>query len=373
MYSGFVITSRGAEEIAAIEIPELIKCYKIVKEDTVVKFEFNDLSELCLLSYKAQSINKVVLLLSELIIDSSLDDSMHKIKKVLKNIDFSLWRSKSFRVECLREGEHDFNSVDIEIETGKEIYKITKNKVDFENPEVIFYLYVLENRGYLGIDYSGIELAKRQYKVFNHPESLKGTTGYILVREAGFKDNMTLVDPFMGSGVIVIEAALFALQFPVQYYNKEKLLYCTQDFFKKQDRKIQKIKTKIYGFDSQFRYLKAAQKNSKLAGVDKYLNLSKAEIEWLDTKLDKNSVDLIVSDPPRSSKHRDDKLISKVYNELFYQADYVLKKTGSIVLIVKDYALIEEAAKKHKFNINKKTAMYQGKEVFNIITFVRGI
>jgi 23S rRNA G2445 N2-methylase RlmL len=128
-------------------------------------------------------------------------------------------------------------------------------------------------------------------------------------------------------------------------------------------------KSKVYGFDSQLRYLKAAQKNCKLAGVE--VNLSKADVEWLDTKFEKNSVDLIVSDPPRMSKHKDIKKLNKVYNELFYQADYILKKKGKVVLLVKDDTIIE-AAEKHKFKIDKSSLLNQGKDIFKIISFVRG-
>jgi len=389
MYKGIITTNKGAEEIASLEISELIKCTKIEKEDTIVKFGFTNLIDLCTICYKSQSINRAFLLLSEFKIHKSIEESMREFKKKADKLNFNEWLSKekSFRVECERTGEHDFHSVDIEIEIGKKIFGIIekkynyKQKTDFNNPDVVFFLYIINDKGYFGVDFSGFELSKRQYKIFNHPEALKGITGYFLVREAGYRESLSVLDPFMGSGIIVIEAGLFALKFPVQYYNKEKLFFTNFDFFKKfgqekffkeHDSKIKDIDTKVFGYDGQLRYLKATQKNAKLAGIDKNINLSKCEIEWLDTKFEKNSIDLIVTDPPRTSKNRDNKKTLKIYNEFFYQADYILKKKGQIVLLCKEIAPIKDAAIKHKFNIKKEYTLNQGKEIFNVLVFMRG-
>ncbi len=388
MHKGFVVTNKGAEEVCSLEISELIKCRNIEEKETVVIFQFSELIDLCSLCYTAQSINKGVFLLFEMDIVSSIEENIEKIKEEIKKLELKYWisKEKAIKVECERYGEHDFKSVDIEIETGKLILeKIKKDfgfeqKTDFDNPDIKFFFYIYEKKGYFGIDFSGIELSKRQYKIFNHPESLKGTTGYVLARRAGFKKNLSILDPFMGSGIIVIEAGLYVSKFPVQYYNKEKLAFSNFEFFKKQgsdkffrlhDSKIKKSKMKIYGYDMQMKYLKATQKNAKLAGVDKFLNLSRCEIEWLDTKIEKNSIDLIVTDPPRFSKHRPDKNLEKTYKELFYQADYILKRKGSITVFIRDYELLENAAKKHNFKIQKKYSLNQGKESFNIITYVR--
>ena len=43
-------------------------------------------------------------------------------------------------------------------------------------------------------------------------------------------------------------------------------------------------KANIFAFDSQFRHIDAAKKNSKIAGINKNINFSRTEIEWLDTK-----------------------------------------------------------------------------------------
>jgi 23S rRNA G2445 N2-methylase RlmL len=381
-------TNKGAEEIASIEASELVKAKTLTKEETVVKIEIKELIDLCSLCYKAQAINRALLLFSEFTVDPAIETTLKNLKKSIEKEEFKEWlnKEKSFKVECERQGEHDFHSVDIEVEAGKLICDIVKKKhnytpkTEFDNPDTRFFVYIYKEKGYFGLDFSGIELSKRQYKIFNHPESLKGTTGYVIARIAGYDMKKSLLDPFMGSGVIPIEAGLYSLNFSVQYYNKEKLFFTNYDFFKKygkekffkeHDSKIKDKKTEVYGYDSQFRFLQASQKNAKLAGVDKKLSLSKCEIEWLDTKFDKKSIDLIVTDPPRMSKTVDLKKLAKLYKEFFYEAEYILKKEGTVTLLTKEYSMLKEAAEKHKFNINKVHVLNQGKEIFNIVEFKR--
>ncbi len=378
----YVITSKGAEDICAQEIKEITNSSKIHKEERVVKFAIKNYLDLCKVCYIGQSIYRAVLLLEEFKVEKNLEKSYKNAEKVLKKIDFSPWLKKgmSFLVECEREGEHDFHSVDIAAEISKFILSKEKSmNTDFNNPDLIFYIYINGNKGYFGVDFSGMELAKRQYKIFNHPESLKGVTGYVLAREAGISKEKVVLDPFMGSGVIVIEAGLYVAKYPVRFYDKDKLIFTRYDFFKEHketffdeiDKEIKKEETKIYGYDSHLRFLKATQKNAKLAGINKLLNLSKVDVEWLDTKFDKNIIDVIVSDPPRNSNRKDDKEMLKLYTEFFYQAEFVIKKKGKVVLLTKSNELIEKASKKYKFKINKKYKIYQGQEIFNIVVFKR--
>lgn len=374
----FVVVNKGTEDVAKKEIKELVNSDADISE-TIIRFPIKDYFELCTITYKSQSISKAVLLLSEFDIENSLSETLGNFK-ITKEI--SKWATSSFRVDCERHGEHNFNSVEISSQIAKLILQKYKIKIDYNTPDNIFFLYIYNKRAYFGVDFSGIDLSKRQYKIFHHPKSLKGTTAYYLVRKSGFTGKEVFVDPFMGSGMVVIEAGLYAQDFPVHYYNKDKLAFTYldffkkdgKDFFKKHDGKIKKSETDIYGYDFQLRFLKATQKNSKLAGIEKNINLSKVDIGWIDTKFEKHTIDLIVTDPPRTSKHKDDKKIKKVYDELFYQADFVLKKKGKVVLLTKekDKLLLERYAKKHSFIIKEQYLLNQGHVEFKIIIFQKG-
>ncbi|MBN1503146.1 methyltransferase [Candidatus Woesearchaeota archaeon] len=388
---GAVITHRGTEDISAAEIKELISAKNVKQENTIVTFEFKNYCDLAFLTYKAQSVFRVFALLNKVKIDKSLEGSMRKIKDILPSLSFKNWlrQDTKIKVDCIREGTHDFSSVDIAAEITKELLKHIKNETGYrqdisnKDPDVVFLAYICDCDFYFGIDFSGIDLSKRDYKIFIYRDSLKGTLAYSLLRMAEFKKDKTLIDPFMGTGIIPIEAAIYAGNVPLNYYRKNKLIFThlplqkLEGAFKrgkkgKKDIKIKKEKYSIYGYDNQLRNLKAAQKNAKIAGVHNLIQLSKVDVEWLDTKFNRRSVNLIVTDPPYEAKYRNNREIQKTINELFYQADFVLEEKGRIVLLTRNPSNITDAALKHNFKLINKRSVFTGKLELNILHFVRG-
>jgi 23S rRNA G2445 N2-methylase RlmL len=347
------ITHKGIEDISALEIKELIKKQGKI-EETVVKFDTTkeNLAELC---YKSQSTIKILELIAEFEI-KSLDD----ITK-LEKIDFKI--EKSFAVRCIRIGSHDFGSQDVEKQAGAIIFNKTKQKVNLENPEIPILVYIYNNKAYVGIDYSGFDMSKREYKIFAYAKSLKGTLAYALLRIADYKKEQTLLDPFSISGEIPIEAALFVTE-SVNHFNKEKFAF--NKFLKFKFTEPKKAKTKIFNYDSLLKNIKSAQKNAKIAGVDKNINFSKTDIEWLDTKFEKESVDKIVTRIPELARYQKPAQIEKLYKEFFHQAEYILKKKGRIVAIAKNLDIFKKFAE--KFNISEERTISLGKEELAVIS-----
>jgi len=178
-----------------------------------------------------------------------------------------------------------------------------------------------------------------------------------------------LLDPFSASGTIPIEAALFASNFPVNFFNKEKFIFLKFDkfkdsdfnkLFKKLDEGISPSKLKIYDLDSSMKYLNYAKKNSKIAGIDKRINFSRMDIEWLDTKFDKGKVDKIVTKIPLLQKKETD-----IYNEFFYQAEFILNDKGKIILIG-NKELMKKYSAKYKFRISNEQSVFSGKRQYEL-------
>lgn len=367
---GLVITSKGIEDIAALEVKELINADCKVEESAVV-FDFKNFEDLCLLCYKSQSADRVIYLVGSFEFQNFFND----IKGFIDKADFGKWSAyKKFKVECIRQGTHDFRSIDVEGEASAYLVKKLKNcKISLKDYELSFLAYITNNKCYFGIDFAGFELNKRAYKIFLHPNSLRGTIAYALVRESGLEKNETILDPFSRDGVVVIEAAFYATGFPVNYYKKEKFAFLKFDlgidfgkFFISADKKItKKTKTEIYSFDHLFKYVDYSRKNAKIAGIDKQINFSRVELEWLDIKFKKESVDRIITNPP-SSKNAN---LDKIYNEFFYQSEFILKKEGTIVLITKIPEFIKKYADRHKFMVAKEKQVWSGEQELNIIIF----
>lgn len=378
------ITHKGIEDIAALEIKELIKVNSKVKK-TVVLFEPKKMIDLCTLAYKAQSIIKVIYLFDEFKIQADFNEILKTIKKRIKKIDFNKWldKDKSFKVLCRHLTNDDFSSQDIEKETGAFIInnikekKSYEQKVDLENPDLIFYVYIFDKNCYLGIDFCGFDLSKRDYKVFSSASDIKGTIAYSLLRIAGYKKEKKLLDPFCSSGVIPIEAALYN-KGSVNYYRKDDFAFLKlkpfekkdfEQFFTKLNKKEDKTKPLIFASDQQLYHIRSAKKNAKISAVNKEIEFSRADLEWLDTRFDKNEIDLIAA-KPMFSKY-DLKRTKKTYDEFFYAAKYILSEKGKIALISRLADLLKESAEKHGFKITDERAVWQGQQKLEIIVFKR--
>ena len=378
------ITHKGTEDIAALEIKELIKATSKINE-TVVLFEPKKIIDLCTLAYKVQSIIKVICLFDEFKIQTDFNDILKIIEKRIKKINFDKWldKSKSFKVLCKHLTNDNFSSQDIEKETGAFIInsikekKAYEQKVDLENPDLIFYVYIFNEKCYLGIDFCGFDLSKRDYKVFSSASDIKGTIAYSLLRIIGYKKQKKLLDPFCSSGVIPIEAALYS-RGALNYYRKDDFAFLKLKPFEKQDfeqfftkfnKKEDKTKPLIFASDQQLYHIRSAKKNAKIAAVNKEIEFSRADLEWLDTRFDKNEIDLIAA-KPMFSKY-DLKRTKKTYDEFFYAAKYILSEKGKIALISRLADLLKESAEKHGFKITDERAVWQGQQKLEIIVFKR--
>lgn len=367
---GLVVTSRGIEEIAALEIRELIGANCRV-EECAVSFEHRNFEDLCLLCYKCQSADRVLYLIGEF----EFEDFFEELERFIEKIKLEGWISKckKFKVECIRIGNHDFKSVDAEAKVAEIFLKRNKGKkLGMRDYGIIFFVYIVNNKCYFGIDFAGFELNKRAYKIFLHSNSLRGTIAYALVRESGFDKNETMLDPFSRDGIVVIEAALHASGFPLNYYKKEKFAFLkfgfidSEKFFAGADKKIaKKPKAELYSFDHMFKYIDYSRKNAKIAGIGKHISFSRTELEWLDIKFKKETVDRIISNPPTSKNAN----LDRIYNEFFYQCSYILKNSGTIALISRIPDFVKRHAEKHNFAVHKEKGVWSGEQLLSIVVF----
>ena len=367
---GLVITSKGIEENAAKELKRLINA-KCKTEESCVVFDFKEFNDLCLLCYKCQSADRVLCLIGDFEFRNFFDD----LRKFIGSANFDGWidNYKKFKVESIRHGIHDFKSIDVEEKISGFILKKYKNiKFDMKDYEAIFLAYIVNNKCYFGVDFAGFELNKRSYKIFLHPNSLRGTIAYALVRESGFEKGDLLLDPFSRDGVVAIEAAFYANNFPVHYYKKDRFAFLKlkigidfEKFFNSIDKKIRRPKASIFCYDHLFKYVDYSRKNAKIAGIDKFINFSRTELEWLDIKHKEESVDGIVTNPPTSKNAN----LDKIYSEFFYQSAYILKKTGNVALISRIPDFVKKHAEKHNFVVAKEKEVWSGEQLLKIIIF----
>ncbi len=373
---GAIITHPGLEAVSGKESKELIGVDCTLKR-SVALFDTENLEDFCSLCYRSQSAVKVLHLFT-----ASPAKDLEQAMEVIKGLDLEQWlKDRKFVVRCKIVENDMFDTMETEREVGGVIYEKYHEKcgatVDLEDPDVTLYVYICEDDLYFGVDFAGFDLSKRSYRIFALADSVKATVAYSLVRLGGFKEGMIVLDPFAHSGVVAIEAALHASKKPVGFYNKDRFAFLNfpqlkdfdfDAFFEKHDKEVHDIKG-ITASDAQQRFLRSAEKNAKIAGINKQINFTRMDVEWLDTKFEKQSVDRIISNPPKVCRLLTEKGLEKIFQELFYTADFVLKPEGRIVLLVKNYQQILNHAQRHHFHLTANFKLMQGKEEFSILIF----
>lgn len=163
-------------------------------------------------------------------------------------------------------GEAD--TKEVERRLGKEIGN-DQNQVDLEEPDETIRVYISEEEYVIGklvedINRSLFEKRKNQNRPFSSPVSLDPVLARVLVNLTGVKPGGKLIDPFCGTGGILIEAGLCGID--------------------------------VYGTDMQKDMVKGTRENLEEYGVIIY-SIKQAEIEGVEQVFDQK-FDAVVADLP---------------------------------------------------------------------------
>jgi len=93
--------------------------------------------------------------------------------------------------------------------------------VDIENPHVRINIHINGNVCDVSLDSSGASLHKRGYRVSNAEAPMSEVLAAGLIQLSGWDRQSNFVDPMCGSGTLLIEAALYANNFPAGMYRQE--------------------------------------------------------------------------------------------------------------------------------------------------------
>ncbi|MFH1212145.1 MAG: hypothetical protein V1659_04440 [Candidatus Woesearchaeota archaeon] len=344
----FAITEKGIEPYCAAEIKLLIG-RKAEASERAVFFSTEDVLDLCRLCYTAQTASRVVQLIFEVEVSENLEKTVEFLEAAVKKESAALSGflddCSVIRVSCERHGIHVFNSTDISRELTRMLVSLAPERLvpSFKEADVGFFFFMLQDKGYFGVDFAGRDLSKRQYRVFSNPTSVKAVLAASLVHASEPSKNSVIIDLFASSGEICIEAAHFFSKKPINFYQKnfdfmrfpflkEKHAGWEQ-FFELIDKKQVSVSAKLFNVDYSMQNINAAKKNAKIAGLEKDIGFSRLPLEDVDLKFEKQSVDRIISLFPCSSKRLVFAKVKKMYNDFFRQASLVLKKDGIVCLL----------------------------------------
>ncbi|MBW3019769.1 hypothetical protein KY334_00595 [Candidatus Woesearchaeota archaeon] len=321
-----LITNKGGEHAASIEVKKILNKDSELFEK-YIEFKVDNFEELFKLSYFSQTAKRIVL----------LDD--------LNN-----WLDEKLTF-CLRADKKE-----LERELGGEINKEDKYKVDLENPDIPLY----NIDGKTGIDFTG-DISKREYRVFTNKHTLKGTTASVLLIEAGYNGDEILLDPFAQDGTIAIEAAHMTTNKSVRHFDWDKMKFVDfekfkdidfEEIFEEYEEDIVEKEEKIHATSFDMKEINAIKKNAKIANINKELEFSRKDIDYLDQKFEEGEIDIIVSYLPR--------LNEKLLHEFYHQAEYIAKKV--VILVDEDFE-----TENPYFEVEKEKDLYIGTSVKRIL------
>ncbi len=357
-----VLTHVGLEDVSADEIKSLIGAKNVNASNGKIFFECDSHQDLIRLCYWGRTFSKVILLLS-----SSKLDGMPSAD-LLENLEEFL--GKTAAITCERNGEHDFTSFDVQRELNSALEKKYGVTIKHKNPQTTFFLLVDYDDCHFGVDFSGVDLGRRDYRIFLGTNSLKGTIAAGLLVISDFKPEHSLLDPFCRHGIIPIEAALLSTNMSPHKFNKDKFGFCGLPNLKYElEDNPKEFSGTIIAMDDNFKHVSASKKNAKIAGVIKSINFTRTDLEWLDLKFGKNFIDRIITFPVQLSKTNESKF-DKICHEFFNQADFILKKDGKACLVMRrGVDVVKEKAAEFKFKLERERKVMQGSEELTVLVF----
>ena len=174
--------------------------------------------------------------------------------------------------------------------------------VDKESPDVQFHLHIYNNHAALFLDSSGESLHKRGYRVSTHPAQISEVVAAAMVKLSGWHGECDIIDPMCGSGTILIEAAMQALNIPAGFFREHYGFERWKNF----DRRLWQhvtdeadirddVPVNFYGSDISARFLGMAEANVKAARLSDFIRLFRKAMR--DTQPKRTPATLIFNPP----------------------------------------------------------------------------
>ena len=170
------------------------------------------------------------------------------------------------------------------------------------NPDIRLNIHIAESDCTLSLDSSGESLHLRGYRTATVDAPINEVLAAGLIKLSGWNFDTDFIDPFCGSGTILIEAALMARNIYPGVFRKEYGFEKWKDFDREMfdriyndDSNEREFNHKIYGYDLNLRAIEAATANAKAAGVADCIALKQQDFKKFTQPSEKA---LIITNPP---------------------------------------------------------------------------
>lgn len=157
--------------------------------------------------------------------------------------------------------------------------------IDTRNPDIKFHLHIDRELVTISLDSSGEPLYKRGYRKESGEAPINEVLASGMLQIAGWDGKGNFLDPMCGSGTLLIEAGMIALDLPAQIFRKRFAFQNWKNYDEELFRKIKEVRInrvkefegKIVGFDIDNKMLSIAKTNVESAEMEDLIEVRKQD------------------------------------------------------------------------------------------------
>ncbi|MFP4133286.1 MAG: methyltransferase [Halothece sp.] len=305
-------THPGIEDIVAQELRDSANSCEITNiqikpfnlEGQVLIESFNDPEKLYEVSLKARSVFHVMRQIYDFSVPKKVDFLETVYQEILALDIPEMEEAKTFRVTTQRNGNHLFKSIDVQRKAGAALIERYHKAVSLEQYDVKVRVDIFDRLCLVSVQLTKESLDRRHHLVWRPRISLKTTMAYAMLQLCELKQNDRLLDPFCGSGTILLEAASV---FP---------------------------DLKLYGSDRREEAITGAQTNIKTAGLSHRIHLKHLDARDLEIGYPAAYFNAIVANPPYGVHLGSEMNFYRLYLKFLQGAGNILVSGGRLVILV---------------------------------------
>ncbi len=294
----------GLEQVLAEEVKKL-GGKKVEAKNRAVTCE-GDLGFLYKLNYSCRTALKILVPILEF---KAFNESKFYDKLFKFDWDQFLEKHQSFAIDATVNSERFSHSQFMTLKMKDAIVDYFQEKhnirpsVNKDNPDIKFHLHIDRELVTISIDSSGDPLFKRGYRKEQTVAPINEVLASGMLQLAGWDGKGNFLDPMCGSGTLLIEAAMIAMDLPAQIFRKnfsfqnwksydEELFRTIKEY---RINRVREFTGKIVGYDIDARALNAARTNIESAEMEDIIEVRKQN--FFDSEKDLFPL-LMVFNPP---------------------------------------------------------------------------
>lgn len=304
MNINIIVTANfGLESVVKHELYDL-GYDNLVVQDGRIKFN-GDLRDVAILNLRLRCAERVLIEVA-----SFEAYSFEELFNSVNAIDWARWISKegNFIINAKSYKSKLFSLSDIQRISEKAIIKSLQRTYAINRFEKTAERYSIEvairnDIVSVTIDTSGEGLHKRGYREASYKAPITETLAAAMVKLSYWNPDRLLVDPFCGSGTILIEAAMIAKQIApglMRKFDFEKFIFMDENLLKEEKARCYSEidydkKLEIIGSDISRKAIEIAKMNAEILGLEEDIRFFVKDVRELDLP---DNYGVIITNPP---------------------------------------------------------------------------